>query len=277
MTNTQKRVLSALLMLSIVIITVILGQVAVKLLVFIIGLLVSDELLINFFKCYRKSLSYTSSMALYMVFFAALAFFQQAAVINQSVLYASLIFNFIAIIYLFFLDFDSKKIFNTFKNFPFVTPLLIALPLLSLCLLIDTLDWRIYLLIMILVNFGMDTGAWFFGKRYGKHKLWKKVSPNKTIEGLIGGIITAAIVGEMARYHTLGNFSIKVLLSFGALALLSQVGDLFESKLKRIANIKDSSHLIPGHGGVYDRVDSLLFLIPYYVGFLTLIGAIKII
>ncbi len=115
-----------------------------------------------------------------------------------------------------------------------------------------------------------DICAYGTGKMYGKHKLIKAVSPGKTIEGLIGGIIGAILISQI--FLTLAPHNSPLLLiSKSELSLITIVtilfsilGDLVESMFKRLANIKDSSKLIPGHGGVLDRIDSLLSAIPVF-------------
>ena len=102
------------------------------------------------------------------------------------------------------------------------------------------------------------------GQKFGKHKLWPKVSPKKTWEGLIGGIITSVILTSVYWYFFIGKVSPSLVILFSILAGCSQVGDLVQSKMKRQFDIKDSSSLIPGHGGVYDRIDSLLFVAPLF-------------
>jgi phosphatidate cytidylyltransferase len=109
-----------------------------------------------------------------------------------------------------------------------------------------------------------DTGAWFFGKNFGKHKLWPSVSPKKTVEGFVGGLITSSLCGLLYWHLFLGKISWGLWLFFILVGICAQVGDLIQSKFKRQFNIKDSSNIIPGHGGVYDRVDSLLFVIPLF-------------
>jgi len=116
----------------------------------------------------------------------------------------------------------------------------------------------------------MDTGAWFFGKKFGKNKLWPSVSPNKTVEGLIGGMILSGLLGGICFHLLYNQFSISLFFLFCFLGLLAQLGDLLQSKMKRQVGIKDSSNLIPGHGGVFDRVDSLFFLTPFFLAFFTL-------
>lgn len=107
-----------------------------------------------------------------------------------------------------------------------------------------------------------DTAAYFTGTRFGHHKLWPRVSPNKSSEGAIGSllgcVIFCAIYGEV--YGTAGWFMFGLLGV--AVNAFAQLGDLFESALKRSVNVKDSGQLLPGHGGVLDRMDSFLFAMP---------------
>jgi len=103
-----------------------------------------------------------------------------------------------------------------------------------------------------------DSGAYFVGRRFGRHKLSPRISPGKSVEGYLGGLVTATVAGAL-----IGQFSplgIVVGIAGGLLVgALSVLGDLIESLFKRQANIKDSGTLIPGHGGVFDRIDSLLW------------------
>lgn len=107
-----------------------------------------------------------------------------------------------------------------------------------------------------------DTAAYFVGTRFGHHKLWPRVSPNKSSEGAVGSlaacVIFCALYGEI--YGQAGWFSFALLGI--ALNAFAQLGDLFESALKRSAHVKDSGNLLPGHGGVLDRADSFLFAMP---------------
>ncbi|NOH81187.1 CDP-diglyceride synthetase [Vibrio sp. RE86] len=111
-----------------------------------------------------------------------------------------------------------------------------------------------------------DSGAYFAGKSFGKHKMAPHVSPNKTIEGLVGGIITALLVG----WGTAQWFDIQFSSAFAMIGItlvtvvISVLGDLVESMFKRVSGIKDSSNIIPGHGGVLDRIDSLTAAFPVF-------------
>ena len=110
----------------------------------------------------------------------------------------------------------------------------------------------------------MDTGAWFFGKMFGKHKLWPKISPNKTVEGLVGGMAISGVLGHLFWFKFIDDSVMWIFVPFAILGFLSQLGDLVQSKFKRQFKIKDSSSLIPGHGGMYDRIDSLVFVLPFF-------------
>jgi phosphatidate cytidylyltransferase len=125
-------------------------------------------------------------------------------------------------------------------------------------------EWRFLLGAMLILNFSVDTAAYFSGRMFGKHKLWEAVSPKKTIEGAIGGVIASVIFTGAYWHYFVKPVAWPLLVFFFILACCAQIGDLIQSKLKRQFDIKDSSSLIPGHGGVYDRIDSLLFVAPFY-------------
>ena len=111
-----------------------------------------------------------------------------------------------------------------------------------------------------------DSGAYFVGRKLGKRKLAPNVSPNKSIEGLIGGLLTSSIVAFFVGYYFLpsGIALLAFLILAGVTTLSSVLGDLFESMLKRRAGMKDSGSILPGHGGVLDRIDSLLSATPIF-------------
>jgi len=126
------------------------------------------------------------------------------------------------------------------------------------------------LVLPILLTWASDTGAYAFGRTFGRHKLIPSVSPGKTVEGAIGGLATSMLIAWLyARFvlHPATSLDFRWrpagVLLFGALiSIAAQIGDLAESLLKREAGMKDSSALIPGTGGVLDRIDSLLFVMP---------------
>lgn len=132
--------------------------------------------------------------------------------------------------------------------------LYVAIPSLAL-LLLNAISYQIVFWVM-LVTWSTDIFAYFAGRSIGGPKLAPKISPNKTWAGLIGGMLGAAIVGWIAArgFDLRGAF----LYLGGAMGLLAQMGDLYESWLKRRAGVKDSGTILPGHGGVLDRLDGLL-------------------
>jgi phosphatidate cytidylyltransferase len=118
-----------------------------------------------------------------------------------------------------------------------------------------------WILLLILAVWSFDTGAYFIGRRYGQRKFLSHISPSKTYAGLIGGIVAATVVTAVMLIG-LGQAPLGALVLGPLLSLAAQAGDLAESMLKRAAGAKDSGHLIPGHGGILDRVDSFLFAAP---------------
>jgi len=262
--NTQQRILSALVLIALVLFCFWQGLLSMKLLVLVIGLLMVDELSCNFIGKRRFGRSYNLNQLLFSIPFCLMAFVFPHWLVT-AILWLVLGMNFIFLYYLFFYDVDSNSVVNSLKRKPYTVPVFVFFSLVSLLFLLSGDNWRISLLLLLVVNFSMDTGAWLFGKSMGKHKLWEKVSPKKTIEGLIGGIVCSGILGAFVYYKSYEIFAVKYFILFGLLGLVSQIGDLFQSKVKRQFSIKDSSSLIPGHGGVYDRVDSLIFMAPFYI------------
>lgn len=120
---------------------------------------------------------------------------------------------------------------------------------------------RSWILLLILAVWSYDTGAYAIGKRYGRRKFLTHISPSKTYAGLIGGIVAATIVVGVVLTG-LGRSPLEALIVGPLLSLAAQAGDLAESMLKRAAGAKDSGSLMPGHGGILDRVDSFLFAAP---------------
>lgn len=118
-----------------------------------------------------------------------------------------------------------------------------------------------------LVAFGADAGAYFAGKNLGKHKLIPKISPNKTWEGAAGGLILSSAFAALATYFFFPELPYKYSIPLAlAITIIGIFGDLAESAMKRGANVKDTASILPGHGGLLDRLDSLLFGAPilYY-------------
>lgn len=114
---------------------------------------------------------------------------------------------------------------------------------------------------LLAIVFAGDIGAYLTGMTFGRHKLMPAISPKKTLEGALGGLIASILVG-LAFAQWLDQPSIFLGLLAGTAGVIAQFGDLFESQLKRVADVKDSGRIMPGHGGVLDRIDGVLFASP---------------
>lgn len=121
----------------------------------------------------------------------------------------------------------------------------------------------VYILYSLFIMWATDSGAYFIGKALGKTKLWPEISPNKTVEGSIGGVVCAVVIAVL--FVLFSNINVGLISLMGITVVLSvfgQIGDLVESAFKRHFNVKDSGNILPGHGGILDRFDSLLFVWP---------------
>lgn len=143
-------------------------------------------------------------------------------------------------------------------------PVYIGIPL-SMLLHIDRFYpsgnmWVLYLLVVV---FASDTGAFYFGRLLGRHKLHPKISPGKTWEGAIGGLVSSIFAALVfVRVMPIHRAASVLLMLAASLCIAGQVGDLAESMLKRNHGVKDTGSILPGHGGILDRIDGLLFSIP---------------
>ena len=146
--------------------------------------------------------------------------------------------------------------------------LYIALGFFHLFAITTQVAGRGWLLLLLAVVFGTDTGAYYVGKALGRHKLAPKISPGKTVEGALGGTFLGVVLGCLWGYYFLMvPFRVLIPLCAG-LSIVGQIGDLLESMIKRACGVKDSGRLLPGHGGLLDRVDALIFAAPVLYWFL---------
>ncbi len=124
----------------------------------------------------------------------------------------------------------------------------------------EGLAFVVYALVIV---WSTDSGAYFIGRKIGKHKLWPEISPNKTVEGFIGGIVVAIISAVIFQLIAgLDKSYLTLMIVTIVASIFGQLGDLVESAIKRHYGVKDSGKLLPGHGGILDRFDSLLFVLP---------------
>jgi len=122
--------------------------------------------------------------------------------------------------------------------------------------------WKLVFFLLLVVWLG-DSGAYYFGRTFGRHKLSPRISPKKTVEGLIGGVISAVATAVIIHFTFFRNFPLlHVIIAGVILSLAGVIGDLAESMWKRSADVKDSGTLLPGHGGFLDRFDSIFYTTP---------------
>ena len=165
-------------------------------------------------------------------------------------------------------DFDLGKIVSLFA-----LPLPYAYAFSCLSSVIKHPDGIYYLLLLLNFSSVCDMGAYFVGVTMGKHKLCPNLSPKKTIEGAVGGIVSSIIVTLIISLCFAKSLVIPMILTI-PFCVLGMIGDLFASAIKRSVGLKDYSNLIPGHGGILDRVDSIIMIAPflyfaiYYLGVL---------
>lgn len=182
-------------------------------------------------------------------------------------------FNFVLILYfLMFIYLILDEVFKTEKHFEAIGTWLLSVVYIStpfgLLSLIASAKFIYlfhanYAIICLVLVWVSDSFAFFGGKLLGKHKLAERISPKKTWEGSIIGFVFTILTGFIIWRFFYSDISLLHLLAISVtVALFAQVGDLFESNLKRSVMVKDSSNLIPGHGGALDRFDSILFAVP---------------
>lgn len=140
----------------------------------------------------------------------------------------------------------------------------------------ETIYYKPELLVGIFVIIWVnDSFAYITGKNFGKHKLLERISPKKTIEGFLGGLIMAMVAG-IGLYYAVSGYQLWhwVVLAF-IVAFFGTIGDLIQSKIKRQAAVKDSGSIMPGHGGIFDRMDSIIFAAPFAYLFFTIINYVS--
>ena len=162
---------------------------------------------------------------------------------------------------------NIKDIAVTMLGICYIPLMIIYLSLIRDMDLDQGLNGKILIWFVLIASWGSDVFAYFIGRHFGKHKL-TKISPNKTIEGAVAGIVGAILLGILFAVlcNTIWNVGINYLLIGCIMAVLSivgQIGDLAASSIKRYCEIKDFSELIPGHGGMLDRIDSIIFVLPF--------------
>ena len=125
-----------------------------------------------------------------------------------------------------------------------------------------SLSMFVFLITIPMIN---DIFAYLVGSKFGRHKMCVTISPKKTWEGSVGGAIMGSITGLLIYHFLIGNVTFKVVLMVFVLSIIGQIGDLIMSRIKRENEIKDFSNIMPGHGGILDRLDSVVFVFLAYL------------
>ncbi len=255
----KKRVISAIIMIILFIPFLLLGDVFYLVLGSVLGLLSLWELmrLEKNIPLYMQFLSYIVCLLLIIYKFDTKEYVD---ILNYPMI-ASMFF-----IYSFSVIINSNLKKYTYKDSLWLFSIVLIIGLMFNAFIKIRFIGLYEVLYCILIATMTDTFALFGGKLFGKNKLCKEISPNKTVEGSIIGTLFGTIVGSTFYILLIGNRSslVIVLLTF-VMSIFGQFGDLFFSSIKREHGIKDFSNIIPGHGGILDRLDSLLFVI---LGFL---------
>ena len=240
--------------------------------------------IVNVKSVFRKAVACAYAVAAFFsisdVFHGAYDILKKATKINEqgvSVSVSVLLLSTVVYILLFALsimreerEFDIKEILALLG-----TPLMYSAAFASLDCIITRASGIYYLLLVLNFSSVCDTGAYFTGVFLGRHKLCEHVSPKKTVEGAIGGVVLSFIVTAVLLYAFKIEQNIFIMLGVTAvMCIVGMLGDLFASIIKRSVGVKDYSNLIPGHGGILDRFDSMLFISPAMLS-LMLLGVVK--
>lgn len=256
----KERIVSAIFMLIIFIPILLLGGIPFYVFSLILGLISIYELL-NL----NKKLPNIVKIITY-IFSSILILFKVSG--NSFLLSIDFKFLiFLLLVYLSLLVFINKQENYSYKDAFYLIGIVLFVGI-SFNNFIHIRNISIYLLIyLFLITITTDTFALLIGKKFGKNKLAPLISPNKTIEGFIGGSIIGTILASLFYVFIIKDYKSIILIVFITLilSLVGQLGDLIKSSIKRSAKIKDFSNLIPGHGGVIDRLDSIIFVIMTYI------------
>ena len=249
----KKRLISAIVMIFVSIPLIILGNLPFNILILVLGELCLYEIL-----QFRKRLSIGLKVLAHL-FTGVLIFNSYIGIEAEAILMLLLL------IFLLLLVFLNDKKYN-YKEVFFLIGLITFIGLAFSKFIYIRNIGLYYFIYLILITIGTDTFALFIGKSIGKHKLAPHISPNKTIEGMLGGTIVGTLVSVIFYMILIKDLPLVYLIMQSLfLSLVGQMGDLAASKIKRYENVKDFSNLIPGHGGVVDRLDSIIFVVITYV------------
>jgi len=248
----KKRIISAIIMFFIAIPFLIIGGIPFAIFITILG----DMALFEFLK-FRKKMPSIVKVIGYIL--NSLIILSRYININLEIIMMICIFIILGSLIVIKDNYHYKEAF-------FLLGLVFILSLLFRNFIIIRNRNMYELIYLLLITIGSDSFALFIGKMIGKHKLAPSISPNKTVEGFIGGCLVGTIVASIFSILVVKNINstLIVIIITLLLSIIGEVGDLVKSSIKRNENVKDFSNLIPGHGGIMDRLDSILFVMLAY-------------
>lgn len=255
----KERVISAFIALLIVIPLILLGNECFNILVVILGLISLKELL-NLKKNIPDMMKYISYVLFIMLIFYGYTFNGKILLMNFSFILISFIILYFSLIY-----YSNNKKYSIEDVFYLFSSIIFLSAAFNLFIVVRT-KGLLLTLYLLLVTTMTDTFAYIFGCKFGKRKLIPKISPNKTVEGFLAGLLFGTIISSVFYILCIDSSTIllTILISF-VLSIVGQCGDLVFSQIKRHFGIKDFSNIMPGHGGILDRLDSIIFVLFGYI------------
>lgn len=265
----KTRIISAIVMCAIVIPIIFIGGLPFK----ILGVILAVASMYEILKAREKKSKIP--FAIRLISYVLIAAFVYLGTDVYSVKYELIYKILIAVFLLYFIPVvfidNTKKYSVTDSLYVLGSTIFLGVAYNSFILISNNaIEYVIYLLLITVIT---DTFAYFTGYFIGSHKLCEKISPNKTIEGAVGGTIVGTIIPSLFYLYII-NQNKNILLVIGItfiLSVIGQIGDLFFSSVKRHYNIKDFSNLIPGHGGILDRLDSIIFVVITFILFMNIL------
>lgn len=265
----KTRIISAIVMAIIAIPLLVLGGLPFKIFMTLIGIMSVYELM--HIRKKKKEIPLFIRIISYILIGVFIILGTNVYTSNYEIIYK--IITVIFLIYFIPVVFinDTKKYNVTDALYALGITMFLAIAYNSAIMVINT-DLS-YLLYILIVTIGTDIFAYFTGYFIGKHKLCEKISPKKTIEGAVGGSMIGTVIATTFYLFVISS-NINIFLLGGItllLTIIGQIGDLFFSSIKRYYEVKDFSKLIPGHGGVLDRLDSIIFVVLTYILFMNIL------
>lgn len=254
----KTRILSALIALPLLFFVLLSGGIALYIGAFVLSIIGLFEFFRVFSKVYKPVAA--AAYVMTILWFLGLYF----GVIHEYFMFLIAVFSFILLAVMVFTKRDIVDVLIPFLAF-FYIPFS-----LSHLMLISEIDANFFIWYPFIIAFITDTFALFTGRLIGKRPLIPSVSPKKTVEGAIGGVVFCVITSSLFAYFLKPDFAVYAIFLGLVGSIFSQIGDLIASKIKRIFGIKDFGKIMPGHGGVLDRFDSLIVTMPLVYYFIVL-------